>query len=43
MPAVVCATLGGHIHELVLKGSWQDRDLTAAAGLQSRIQTPVSN
>jgi hypothetical protein len=31
-PAVVYATGDGHIHELALKGAWQHRDLTAAAG-----------
>lgn len=32
VPAVVYATGDGHIHEIALKGTWQDRDLTAAAG-----------
>jgi len=31
-PAVVYVTDDGHIHEIALKGAWQDRDLTAAAG-----------
>ena len=31
-PAVVYVTDDGHIHEIALKGTWQDRDLTAAAG-----------
>lgn len=31
-PAVVYATGDGHIHEIALKGTWQHRDLTAAAG-----------
>lgn len=30
-PAVVYVTADGHIHEIVLKGSWQHKDLTAAA------------
>jgi hypothetical protein len=29
-PAVVYVTDDGHIHEIALKGTWQDRDLTAA-------------
>lgn len=32
IPAVVYATDDGHVHEIALKGTWQDRDLTAAAG-----------
>jgi hypothetical protein len=32
IPAVVYVTGEGHIHEIALKGTWQDRDLTAAAG-----------
>lgn len=32
IPAIVYATGDGHIHEMALKGAWQDRDLTAAAG-----------
>jgi hypothetical protein len=31
-PAVVYATGDQHIHEIALKGTWQHRDLTAAAG-----------
>jgi hypothetical protein len=31
-PAVVYVDNNGHIHEIALKGTWQDRDLTAAAG-----------
>lgn len=31
-PAIVYVTSDWHIHELALKGTWQDRDLTAAAG-----------
>ena len=31
-PAVVYVTDDGHIHEIALKGTWQDGDLTAAAG-----------
>ena len=31
-PAVVYVTGDGHIHEIALKGTWQHRDLTAAAG-----------
>ena len=30
-PAVVYIAGDGHIHEIALKGTWQDRDLTAAA------------
>jgi hypothetical protein len=30
-PAVVYIAGNGHIHEIALKGTWQDRDLTAAA------------
>ncbi len=32
IPAVVYVTDDGHIHEIVLKGTWQHRDLSAAAG-----------
>lgn len=32
VPSVVYISNDGHIHEIALKGSWQDRDLTAAAG-----------
>lgn len=32
IPAVVTVSGDGHIHEIALKGAWQDRDLTAAAG-----------
>jgi hypothetical protein len=31
-PAVIYKTQDGHIHEIVLKGTWQHRDLTTAAG-----------
>lgn len=31
-PAVVYVAGDAHIHEIALKGTWQDRDLTAAAG-----------
>jgi hypothetical protein len=31
-PAVIYVDGNGHIHEIALKGTWQDRDLTAAAG-----------
>jgi hypothetical protein len=31
-PAVVYVTDDGHVHEIALKGTWQDRDLTLAAG-----------
>jgi hypothetical protein len=31
-PTVVYIAGDGHIHEIALKGTWQDRDLTAAAG-----------
>jgi hypothetical protein len=31
-PAVVYVARDAHIHEIALKGTWQDRDLTAAAG-----------
>jgi len=32
IPTVVYASWDGHIHEIALKGTWQHRDLTAAAG-----------
>ncbi len=32
VPAVIYVTGDEHIHEIVLKGTWQHRDLTAAAG-----------
>jgi hypothetical protein len=35
-PAVVYVAGDGHVHEIALKGTWQDRDLTAAA------QAPVA-
>jgi hypothetical protein len=35
IPAVVYVDNIGHIHELALKGTWQDRDLTSAASAPS--------
>lgn len=37
IPAVVYVRSNGHIHEIALKGTWQDRDLTLAAS------APVAN
>lgn len=32
IPAILYVTYDQHIHEIALKGTWQDRDLTVAAG-----------
>jgi hypothetical protein len=31
-PAIVYMATGGHMHEITLRGTWQDRDLTSASG-----------